>query len=107
MKTNLSLGFLAFLCLIPIKWEAAQKAQAKADYWNSKLPVERRVEDQPERERREAHLRRGQDLRSPGRPHGLVGHRGGGRLERDEEQAGHESGEGQEDEGLSHEPAVF
>jgi beta-glucosidase len=44
MKTNLSLGFLAFLCLFPIEWERGQ-TEAKADYRDPKLPVARRVED--------------------------------------------------------------
>jgi beta-glucosidase len=45
MKTTFSLGILALFCLLPIEQVRAQTGQAKADYRNPKLSVERRVED--------------------------------------------------------------
>jgi beta-glucosidase len=45
MKINFCLGLLALCCLLPTGWVRGQKVEAKADYWNPKLPVSRRVED--------------------------------------------------------------
>jgi beta-glucosidase len=45
MKIYFSLGFLALVCLLPTDWVQGQKGEAKADYWNPKLSVARRVED--------------------------------------------------------------
>ncbi|HYV36610.1 MAG TPA: glycoside hydrolase family 3 N-terminal domain-containing protein [Gemmataceae bacterium] len=45
MKITLSAICLVLVCLLPIQAKQAQKEQAKADYWNPKLPVAQRVED--------------------------------------------------------------
>jgi beta-glucosidase len=45
MKIYFALGFLALVCFLPTEWVRGQKGDAKADYWNPKLPVARRVED--------------------------------------------------------------
>jgi beta-glucosidase len=45
MKIYFSLGFLALVCLLPTGWARGRKGEAKADYWNPKLSVARRVED--------------------------------------------------------------
>jgi beta-glucosidase len=45
MKIYFSLGFLALVGLLPTEWVRGQKGEAKADYWNPKLSVARRVED--------------------------------------------------------------
>jgi beta-glucosidase len=45
MKISFSLAFLVLVCLLPTTLEPAQKEEPKADYWNSKIPLERRVED--------------------------------------------------------------
>src|SRR6516164_8583050 len=44
-KVYFALAFLALVCLLPITWARGQKGEVKADYWNAKLPVARRVED--------------------------------------------------------------
>jgi beta-glucosidase len=45
MKIYFSLSFLALVCLLPTERAREQKEEAKADYWNPKLPVARRVDD--------------------------------------------------------------
>ena len=45
MKTHFSLACLALACFLPTAWVREQKGDAKADYWNPKLSVTRRVED--------------------------------------------------------------
>ena len=45
MKIHFSLAFLALLCLVPTAWVRGQKGDAKADYWNPKLSIARRVDD--------------------------------------------------------------
>src|SRR6516164_943709 len=45
MKISFSLAFLVLVCLLTTTLEPAQKEEPKADYWNSKIPLERRVED--------------------------------------------------------------
>jgi beta-glucosidase len=49
MKINFSLGFLALVCHLPAAEVRGQKEKVKADYWDPKLPVARRVEDLPAR----------------------------------------------------------
>ena len=45
LKIKLSLALLALCCLLPTAWLQGQTGEAKADYWNPRLPVSRRVED--------------------------------------------------------------
>jgi hypothetical protein len=71
--------------------EAPEQGGQPAD----EVEVERRVEDEPQAQGGEADVEGGEDLRAPGQPHRLVGHREGGRLEGHPEKTHREPGQGQ------------